>query len=288
VTASQAGAGGVGASHYFDASDGLRLHYRAWPVPEPRAALLVLHGLFEHSRRYIELAGVVGDAGVATFALDHRGHGASEGKRGHVDPFDQFIEDAARFRAEVEGRLPGGTPCFLLGHSMGGLIGIRFLETRRPPLRGAIFSAPWLGMTEQPAWWERAAARVLNRVAPRFAYPSPLDPADLSHDPERVADYREDPEIFSRLTPRLFHEVQKVWDAVPREVDRIEDLPLLFLLPGEDRVADAALSEALAHSIDGADVTIRWLEGYFHEVLQEVERAAVLAEVRDWIGAHLP
>ncbi len=277
---------GAGAAHYFDAPDGTRLHYRAWPVDEPRAALLVLHGLFEHSRRYIELAGFMGDAGIGTFVLDHRGHGASRGRRGHVHRFHRFLDDAEAFRREVEGRV-GDLPVFLLAHSMGGLIGLRYLEDRAPALAGAIISAPWLALADPPSAGLRALASVLSRLIPILPFPAGLSPDDLSHDPERVADYRQDPLIYSTLTPRLHREVEKATRTAFERRHRL-DLPLLFLLPGDDRIVSTPRSLELARSLEAPDVTIRVLDGYYHEVLQEVERAAVMAEIRGWIEAHLP
>ncbi len=277
-----------GESRYLDGQGGVRLHYRAWPVDEPRAAVLVLHGLFEHSRRYLELAAAMNDAGFSTFAMDHRGHGLSDGRRGHVARFGRFVDDVHRFHRVVVKDLPPGTPRFLLGHSMGGLIAIRFLEEHQPELAGAVITSPWLGVAQEVPGWQRALAGILSRVAPVVPYPSGIDAAELSHDAERVEDYRNDPEIFSSLTIRLGLEAEEAMDEAYRRRDRIAtDLPLLFLIAGADGVVDADRSLALARSLTGDDVTVRVLDGYYHEVLQETERAAVMAEIRSWIEEHV-
>lgn len=278
---------GVEESRYLEGVDGVRLHYRAWPADSPRAALLVVHGLLEHSRRYRELAREMVNAGIATFGLDLRGHGASGGRRVHVRSFDHFLEDLDRFGDHVAASMPGVHPTFLLGHSMGGLVTLRYLEERAHGLAGAIVTAPWLAMAEEPPALLRVLARVLDTVAPILPFPAGLDPEDLSHDPERVADYRDDPQIPSTLTPRLWAEVGQAWEEVFHRRDRI-DIPLLFLLAGEDRIASTDRSLQLARSLDVDDVTIGVLDGYYHEVLQEVERAVPLAEIRSWIEARLP
>lgn len=278
-----------GQSHHLNGADRARLHYRAWPTDSPRAALLVIHGLFEHSGRYGELAAAMADAGVATYALDLRGHGVSRGRRGHVHRFEQFLEDVDRFHHEVMERVDNGVPRFLLAHSMGGLIGVRYLETRKPTLAGAIITSPWLGLAQNIPGWQRLLARGLARVLPITPYPSGIDPDQLSHDPERVADYREDPLIFSSLTLRLAMEVEDAFDEAFRERDRIRrDLPLLFLVAGNDTVVDGTRGVDLARSLTGEDVTLHVLDGYYHEVLQEVDRGAVMAEIREWIEARLP
>jgi alpha-beta hydrolase superfamily lysophospholipase len=289
MSASEATAGfPPGESRYLEGQGGTRIHYRAWPVDEPRAAVFVLHGLFEYSHRYLELAAVMNDAGFATFAMDHRGHGQSEGRRGHVARFGRFVDDAHRFHQAVVREVPAGTPRFLLGHSMGGLISIRLLEEYQPELAGAVITSPWLGVAQSLPAWQRTLGGVLNRLAPIAPFPSGVDAGDLSHDPERVADYRDDPAIFSSLTIRLGLEAQEAMERAFSRRDRIApDLPLLFLVAGADSVVDASRSLELARSLPGDDVTVRVLEGYYHEVLQEVERAAVMAEIQSWIEVHV-
>lgn len=280
-------AAGTGPGAYLEAGDGVRLHYRQWVGDEPRAALLVVHGLFEHSRRYEELGRAMAAAGIATFALDHRGHGASGGRRGHVRRFPRFLDDVERFRREVRTTLVDGLPVFLLAHSMGGLIGLRYLETYDPPLAGAVITSPWLGTAVAVPGWQRLLAAVLDRVLPVLPFPSGIEPDVLSHDPERVKDYRDDPLIYSTLTPRLWREVGKAGPLVFRDADRIE-VPLLMLLAGDDRVVDTARSVALGRALKGPDVTVRVLDGYYHEVLQETDRTAVMADIREWIEDRIP
>ena len=274
-----------GASGYLEGAAGTRLHYRAWPAEAPRAVLLVLHGLFEHSRRYEELGETMAAAGIATYALDHRGHGASEGRRGHVKRFRRFIEDTDRFVEHVSHRAPDGVPRFLLAHSMGGLIGLRYLEDRQPALGGAIFTSPWLATAAHVPAWQVALAKVLDRALPVLPFPAGIDADELSHDPERVADYREDPAIFSTLTPRLWEEAARASDEVFRQKDRLQG-PLLFLLAGDDRIADTDRALELARSLPGESTTVRVLDGRYHEVLQETDRTAVMAEIREWIEAR--
>ncbi|MFW5947025.1 MAG: nucleotide exchange factor GrpE [Gemmatimonadota bacterium] len=269
---------------------GVRLRYRSWPAEEPDAVLIVIHGLFEHSRRYEELGRTLSAAGIAVFAVDLRGHGVSGGRRGHVPRFDRFLDDVARFHDHVATRVPG-VPRFLLGHSMGGLIVLRYLEGDAPDVAGAVLSAPWLGTAVEVPLWQRAAAAILDRVLPILPFPSDLEPALLSHDPERVRDYAQDPLIHSTVTPRLWRETARAADAAFRDRSALA-APLLFLLPGDDPVVDTARGLDLARSLEDGDVTIRVLDGYYHESLQERGRAAVLAEIRGWIekraGDDLP
>lgn len=272
---------------YLEGVGRLRLHYRTWELEHPMAGIIVAHGLFEHARRYEEFAATMAADGFSTFVLDHRGHGASEGRRGHVRSFEVFLQDLDRFRREVQGLVPVDLPLFILGHSLGGLIALRYLEEYDARLQGAIFSSPWLGTAVPIPRWQVLAVAALDRVLPAFPFPAGVDADQLTHDDERAADYRDDPLIHSTITPRLFSETSHAIEQAHRQGDRI-DLPLLFLLAGDDLVVDTDRSLAFARSLPVDDVTIDVLEGHYHEVLQERERGAVLATIRHWIYDRLP
>ena len=267
---------------YLEGVGRLRLHYRTWEIEQPQAALLVVHGLFEHSRRYEEFGEVMAGYGFSSFAMDLRGHGASEGRRGHVPRFDVLLQDLDRFRREVQGLVPMGVPLFLVAHSLGGLVGLRYLEEYDAPLAGAVITAPWLGTAVDVPRWQVLAANVLNRLLPAFPFPFRIDPGLLTHDDERAADYDEDPLIHTTITPRMFVEVSSAIEMALRRGDRI-DVPVHFILAGDDRIVDTSRSLGFARSLPAEDVTIDVLDGQYHEVLQERGRGAVLAQIRDWL-----
>ncbi len=271
---------------YFEGVGRLRLHYRTWEAERPSAGIMVVHGLFEHSRRYEELGDYMAGCGFSTFAMDLRGHGASEGRRGHVRHFDVLLQDLDRFRREVQGLLPLDLPLFLLGHSMGGLVGIRYLEEYDAPLAGAIITSPWLGTAMPVPRWQAALANVLTRVLPAFPFPFRVDPGILTHDDERAADYRDDAQIHSTITPRLFTEAARAIELALRRGERIS-VPVHFMIAGEDRLVDGARNQAFARSLPSDRVSVEVLPGMYHEVLQERGRARVLGEIRDWITDRL-
>lgn len=272
---------------YMEGVGRLRLHYRTLEVEEPRGALLVIHGLFEHSRRYEELAEFMAGHHFSTFMLDLRGHGNSEGRRGHVRSFDVLLQDLDRFRREVHGLVPLELPLFLIGHSLGGLIALRYLEEYDPAFRAAVITSPWLGTVVPAPRWQIIAGAVLNRVLPAFPFPVRLDPEDLSRDPDRVADYRDDPEIHSTLTPRLFAETSSAIELALRRGERIR-VPVLFILAGHDRIVDSERSLSFARALPSDRVDIELLEGHYHEVLQEPDRTATMALIRDWLEDRVP
>ena len=271
---------------YLEGVGRLRLHYRAWEAGAPRSALLVVHGLAEHSGRYEALGRDLAAAGHSVYALDLRGHGDSDGRRGHVRRFDQLLQDVDRFRREVQGMVRPDLPMFLVGHSLGGLIALRYLEEYSPDFRGAILSAPWLATALSIPHWKVALAQVLNKLAPSLPLKANVPPEYLSHDPDVVEAYRSDPLVHDRITPRMFTEISSAMGLVFQRADRI-GVPLLFLLPGGDRITDPQRTRALARAIQQTEVTVRLFPEGFHELFNEVDRSLVLSEVRTWLSARL-
>jgi alpha-beta hydrolase superfamily lysophospholipase len=266
--------------------DGLRLAYRAWEAISPRAAFVVVHGLGEHAGRYEQFAEAMASFAISTYALDQRGHGLSDGRRGHVPSFDVFLRELDRFRREVEGLADYRLPLFLIGQSMGGLIALRYIEEHESRFRGAIICSPWLATAMPVPRWKIMLANALGRVLPALPFRSNLNPEHFTHDPDVVRAYLADPLVHGAITPRLFIEVASAMGHVLQRSDRIRE-PLLFLLGGADRLVDTDRTVRFAQSMIGADVTVRVLPGLYHELLQELERARVFREISDWVGLHL-
>lgn len=264
-------------------ADGLRLHFRSWTVPLPRAALVAVHGLGEHSGRLASLASELARRGIDVFAPDLRGHGRSEGRRGHAARFGLLVEDVHALRLEVARRHPA-LPLLLFGHSLGGLVAIRYLEAYpEPPLRGAVLSAPELGLGSGIPIWRRVLARAIEPLLPALPAHNGIDPEWLSHDPEEVAAYRADPLVHRRITPRLFTEMEGAMRLAREERERIR-VPALVLVPEADRVVDPA---ATLEFCRGTPLEVRRYPGLFHEPLHEVRRAEVLNEVAGWLEARI-
>jgi acylglycerol lipase len=285
--ASQAAAARMGV---LAGVDGLRLAYRAWEVAAPRAALAVVHGLGEHAGRYAELASALAAGSISTYALDLRGHGESDGRRGDVPSFDVHLEEVDRFRREVAGLAPAGTPLFLLGQSMGGLIVLRYLQEYDAPLHGAIISSPWLATAMPVPRWKLLLGRVLRRAAPGLPIRHGMDAALLSRDPHIVAAYEADPLVHGVITPRTFAGLSAAMRAAPQRVAGLARQPLLFVLGGDDRIVDTGrtleLTRELTRAGTAGDVTVRVWDGCRHEPLNELGRERVHADVRDWISAR--
>jgi alpha-beta hydrolase superfamily lysophospholipase len=269
----------------FEGVGGLHLYYRAWECEQATAGLIVVHGLSDHSGRYADLGARLASNRINVYSFDLRGHGASEGRRGHAPRFDYFLQDVERFRREVESLTAGAVPLFILGHSMGGLITLRYIEEYDVPLRGAILTSPWLATGPSIPKWKILGAGMLNKILPSLPIDAGIDPEFISHDPVVVANYREDPLVHRKITPRLFMEASAAMGLALHRSDRIR-MPLLFLLAGDDQIVDTPRSESFARSLSVPDVTVRALPDYYHEVLNDFDRAQALKEIRAWINGR--
>jgi alpha-beta hydrolase superfamily lysophospholipase len=269
----------------FAGAGKVRLAYRCWEGAARRAVLLVVHGLGEHSGRYDEFASRMASLGIATFAFDLRGHGLSDGRRGHVPRFDVYLEDLDRFRSEVFNLTGVRARPFLLGQSMGGLIALRYLQEFGSHVAGAVICSPWLATAMEVPRWKTLAAPLLARLLPTLPFRHGLAPEDLSRDPAVVEDYRADPLVHGRITPRTFAEVSAAMGLVPEHSEAITR-PLLLLVGGADRVVDSGRTVAFAQALVTPEKTIHVFPGHLHELLNETDRAVTHGLVGEWISAR--
>ena len=264
-------------------AEGTELAWRLWEASDPRAALLLVHGLGEHSGRYRHLAEVLTAQGVSVFTYDQRGHGRSEGERGDVSAFPRFLEDLLAMEDLMSREVPQ-SPRFLLGHSLGGLIALERLRTLGGGYAGAVLSAPWLAVA-QPAWLRRLG-RTFGWLFPRVPIRAGRGPGYLTRDPEMAEAWRRDPLIHTRVTGGLFREAERVQGKL-LEAGISPMIPLLFLVPTEDRVVDSAVTLDFARGIVGAEVRVQILEGGLHEPFNDLGREEVMKTVAAWLGGIL-
>ncbi len=211
----------------FDGADGSPRLRRAWLPPDPERALVLVHGLAEHSGRYEHVGAWFAARGCAVHAFDLAGHGRSAGTRCHVRRFGDFHDDLEVLLALVRAEHVG-LPTVLVGHSMGGLIVASFLVERRPELKAAVLSAAALALAADAPRVRLLVGRLLRFVAPRLAFATGLDPDGLSRDPEVVRAYREDPLVSTRITTSLAAEVVAAIERTAPIAARVA-VPLLLL-----------------------------------------------------------
>ncbi len=261
--------------------DGLRLYFVCDELPDPRAAVLLLHGFGEHCRRYDGVVRRLNGAGVSVYRIDVRGHGRSGGPRGHVYRWEEYLADADALRAEGARRAPD-VPHFLLGHSNGGLIAFHSAVRQPEGLRGLVLSSPFFGFQIKVPAVKAVAGRVLSRFAPAFGLATGLDPATLSHDAAVVEAYASDPLNVRVATGRwLTESIGAHEDALVRARDL--QLPLLLQQAGDDLIASLPASRSIYDRVGSQDRTWRAYPGLFHEIYFELENEAPLADLEGWL-----
>lgn len=267
------------------AGAGANLHWQAWLPAEPmRAVVILAHGYAEHLGRYAYFAAKLNAAGIGVYALDHWGHGRSDGIYGFVPYFSVFTDGVEALLQHVQ-REHGNTPRFLIGHSMGGLIAAAHLVTHQQHYAGAILSGPAIKAAQEPSKLMIWVSRLLSRLAPKLGVLA-LDSAGVSRDPQVVTAYLADPLVYTgKMSARLAAEMFAAMAGVRAHAGSIS-LPLLLLHGGADRLAAPEGSQFLAEHVSSPDRELKIYPGLFHEIFNEPERDSVISDVTDWIGKH--
>jgi acylglycerol lipase len=264
---------------------GLDLYAQAWlPGEYVRSVIVLAHGLGEHSGRYAELAGALAGAGHAVYALDHRGHGRSPGRRANIDRFEHLVSDFGTFTGRAAREHPDA-PLFLLGHSMGGAIAFATALRLQDSVRGVVLSAPALGATDDASGARKLLARLLSTVAPNTGVWR-IDASRVSRDPAVVQAYLSDPLVHHGAVPA--RTVVELLDAMAGFVPAAPRLrlPTLVLHGTRDALVPVDAVRPAYHALDARLRIIRYYEGLYHEVFNEPERAQVIADVLRWL-AHV-
>ncbi len=267
---------------WLQTRDGLKLFCRRWLPDVPQAVMLVVHGLGEHSGRYLHVASYFAERGFAVLALDYRGHGRSDGPRVHVNRFDDFVGDLALLRTKALRDHPS-LPLLLVGHSQGGLIVIRSALQAPEALAGAIVSSPLLGVhpSSRPGALLAAASRALSVLAPRLRLANNVDATLVSRDAAVVEAYRQDPLVSHRVSSRWFtsllEAIEDTFEAAPSL-----RVPLLLMSSGDDRLVDPGAAARFARlAPSGLVEYVRW-DGLYHEMFNEPEQAGVFRRMDSW------
>jgi alpha-beta hydrolase superfamily lysophospholipase len=271
--------------HEFDwvTSDGTVMYGQVWQPAQVKAVVCLVHGIGEHSGRYAHVAEALGQAGYALMGFDLRGHGRSTGQRGHMRAMDDFMDDIDHLLDQSARRF-AGLPCFLYGHSLGGLLVLNFALRRKPALLGVIVGAPGLRTVLREQKVKVAFNNLLASAFSTLTVPTGLDPNLISRDPEVVRTYQSDPLVHGWATLSMAKEGFQAIDWVLAQAAEFP-LPLLVLHGTADRLVYPTGSEELVRLAPQA--TLKLYEGLFHEVHNEPEKERVFADWIAWMDAQM-
>lgn len=263
------------------ATDGLRLYLRRREVPNARGEVLIAHGFGEHSGRYETLTEHLTSHNYSVTAYDHRGHGLSDGLPGHVESFDEYDQDLVKMVASIrERRQP--KRLFLIAHSMGGLIALRYLARKQASVDGAVISAPLIAVAVRVPAHKLMIAKVGARMAPRMRLDNEINPAVLSRDPEVGRAYAADPLVNRKVSTKWFAEASRAMAEVVRWAPDIK-APILVMHGTEDRLASVDATRRLFENIGSSDKELVIYPGFYHELFNEPEKQEVFQRVSEWI-----
>jgi alpha-beta hydrolase superfamily lysophospholipase len=270
----------------FDGVGGVRIVYDVWtPDTPPRAVVVLSHGLGEYARRYDHVAQRFGDAGLVTYALDHRGHGRSGGKRMLVRHISEYTADFDTL-VRIATREHHGLKCVVLGHSMGGGIVFAYGVERPDNYDMMVLSAPAVAAQELVSPLMIVAAKVLGALVPGLPVQE-LDVAAISRDPAVVQAYNDDPLVYHGKVPAgVGRALLEVGETMPQRAPALT-APLLVVHGSDDRLIPVDGSRRLVECVGSTDVELKVYPGLYHEVFNEPERDQVLGDVVAWILKRL-
>lgn len=261
-------------------------HPKSWTSAK---TLVVLHGLGEHGGRYLHFPHYLQNEVGAVYSLDHRGHGRSEGLRGHVERFDALADDAALAISRLDESLKkrfGKSEIHILGHSLGGLILLRALFLHpHLPLSSATVSAPLLKVKSPLPAYKKVAAHILSRFWGWLHMTSELDATRLTHDQEVVEAYLSDRLVHQKGTPRFYTEMVSALADTARRDSGIQ-VPLQMLIPMQDAIVDPEAALQFFKALKLSDKLLKTYSNFYHEPFNEIGKEQVFADLALWIKSH--
>jgi acylglycerol lipase len=269
----------------IDGTGGLKIFVRSWrPAGQPRAAVVIVHGFNSHSGHYLWVADQLVANGLAVYALDLRGRGKSDGERYYVEKFAEYQSDVDGLVTLARRREPG-LPLFIFGHSAGGVIASVYALDHQQDLAGLICES--FAFQVPAPDFALAVIKGLSHLAPH-AHVLKLPNEGFSRDPNVVAALNSDPLIANEVQPTLtVAEMVRADERLKREFPLVK-LPVLIMHGTEDKVTRPEGSQLFFDTAGSADKTLKLYPGYVHDLLNDIGKEAVMADINSWIAKRLP
>ena len=270
----------------FDGVGGVHIVYDVWtPEGTPRGIVLISHGYAEHARRYDHVAQRLGQAGLLVYALDHRGHGRSGGKRVWLKRLSDYTDDFATLVGLATADHPDLNRV-VLGHSMGGAIVFAYTAGHVGDYAAVVLSGPAVAAQLEAPRALRVIAKALGRFFPG-APAKKLPTEAISRDPEVVAKYHADPLVYHGPLPAgISRALLQVGENQPQLAAKLT-APLLVVHGELDKLVGVEGSRMLAENAGSSDFALKVYPGLYHEVFNEPEKDRVLDDVVAWIEVHV-
>ena len=267
--------------------DGKELFLQAWVPEDFKAAVLIVHGLAEHSGRYAHLAEFLNQNGYAVYTFDGRGHGKSA--KGSPDAFFENIDEYTKDVDALYGKMKthaAGKPCFIFGHSMGGCVTSYYEVTHHPDTNGILLSGPAVVVGDDISPFLVRVSKLLSRIAPKLSTTT-LDANSISRDPAEVEKYNNDPLNFrGGIKARVGAEMLRAIGVITNHKAQFKN-PVLIMHGTDDRITSPKGSQELYDGAASADKTLKLYDGFYHELINEPEKETVMNDMLAWMEARL-
>ncbi len=266
----------------FSGRHGTRIHFRSWRPTAPKGVVVIAHGVNSHGGQYQWTGEQFLAAGYSVYAIDHRGRGKSEGPRFYIDEIADYTEDLGTLIQLAKSRDPG-LKVFLLGHSAGGVIGTTWTLDHQTEIAGFIcesfaYKVPAPGLV-------LAIVRFLGKIAPKLPVLK-LHMKDFTRDPAALAKLEADPLCKGEVQPaRTVAALLKATDRMKAEFSTLK-LPLFILHGTLDKATVPAGSQEFHAAASSSDKTLKLYEGHFHDLLNDIGKEKVFADILGWINAR--
>jgi acylglycerol lipase len=270
----------------FRAYQDVELFHQAWlPDTAPRAVLLVVHGLADHSGRFNNLVQYFVPRGYLICSFDQRGHGKSPGLKGYIDNFATFTHDLDRFVSFIRHQYSGSS-VFIIAHSVGGTVATAYSLLHQDDCSGLVLSGPTLQPGASVPRGLMAIAPLLSRLIPRTGLYT-IDASAISRDRSVIEAYSSDPLVYrGKIRTRLGIELLRTMRDLNSQFSKIH-LPILILQGTDDRLSNPAGSRTLYERISSSDKTLKQYAGFYHEIFNEPGREEVFQDLERWLSARI-
>ncbi|MBD0349956.1 MAG: alpha/beta hydrolase [Flavisolibacter sp.] len=267
---------------HLTTTDGLQLAGEYFiPQGEIKGVVALVHGMGEHFGRYKHVAEFFGTIGYATVGMDHRGHGKSQGRKGHTPSYNHLMDDLDLLLKKAH-ELFAGLPVILYGHSMGGNLAANYVLRRKPQLKGLILTSPYFKLAFEPPKWKVTLAKAMAGIIPTFTQPTEIELAALSRDEAVVDTYKNDPLVHDKITSAFFIHVHSA-GLYPIEHAKELQVKTLAMHGTADRLSSPEGTKEFANT-NPHMIELKLWNGFYHEIHNEKGRQQVFDYMARWIA----
>lgn len=254
-----------------------------WEAKTTKAVVILVHGMGEHSGRYVHVAKKLTDNNFSVVAFDQFGHGKTTGKRGHNPSFEAVLESVTKTIEKAKELFPK-KPIFLYGHSMGGNVVVNYVLRKKQDLKGVIATSPFLKLAFQPPKIKLAVGKLLRKIAPSITMGNELDANDISRDKIEVEKYINDPLVHAKISPNFSLTFIETGKWAIEKANKLQT-PMLLLHGTGDKIIDYKGTQEFANNSKNA--TLKLYEGGYHELQNDLCKEEMLEDVVNWLNSQL-